>query len=99
MQDSDRHLLIGEMEGRPIGVVRFDLDKNEATISIYLDPTIVGNGVGAHLLSAAELWLIKKCPHVTMIVAKVLADNEASHRLFRGLDYSRRSTTYHKGLK
>src|SRR6185503_4794016 len=35
LADPQRVLLIAESRGRPVGVVRFDLDRNEATISVY----------------------------------------------------------------
>jgi RimJ/RimL family protein N-acetyltransferase len=89
-----RRLLIGEVAGDPLGVVRFDLDGPTAEVSIYLVPGRPGRGAGTALLRAAEAWLRRECPAVTTLVAQVNAGNPASHRLFERCGYVPQSTHY-----
>jgi UDP-2,4-diacetamido-2,4,6-trideoxy-beta-L-altropyranose hydrolase len=94
--DHSRVLLIGEQQGQPVGVVRFDVGDGEAEVSIYRVPTSTERGLGTRLLRAAERWLAARRPEVTRLTAEVLAENERSHRLFRSAGYQERSRIYEK---
>jgi UDP-2,4-diacetamido-2,4,6-trideoxy-beta-L-altropyranose hydrolase len=94
--DANRILLIGERHGRPVGVVRFDLDDTHAEVSIYRVPSPDGRGLGTALLRAAERWLATRRPDVRRLSADVLEGNEPSHRLFRSAGYRTRVRTYEK---
>jgi RimJ/RimL family protein N-acetyltransferase len=96
--DADRVLLIGERDGRPVGVVRFDIRDGDAEVSIYRVPVSTERGLGARLLRAAERWLALRRPDVTRLTAEVLDDNPRSHRLFRAAGYQPRSTIYDKRM-
>jgi UDP-2,4-diacetamido-2,4,6-trideoxy-beta-L-altropyranose hydrolase len=95
-----RHLLVGEREGRPVGVVRFDLAAaaDEAEVSIYLAPGRMGQGDGTALLRAAQAWLRRERPGVVCLQAQVLAGNTASQRLFERCGYGPQSTQYLKRI-
>ena len=95
---SDRLLLIGQREGLPVGVVRFDIRGVEAEVSIYLVPGIQQSGQGRDLLQSAERWFAANRPRVCKIHAHVLEGNERSQRLFLGADYQVESTYYSKRL-
>ena len=91
-----RHLLIIEYpDGRPVGVVRFDVHRedNAARIDIYLVPERRGAGLGAQVLQAAILWL-KENTQVQRIDAEVLSGNHASRRLFEAAGFSLASLAY-----
>lgn len=95
----DRLLLIGQREGFPMGVVRFDIRGEEAEVSIYLVPGIQQwSGQGRDLLRSAERWFAANQPSVRAIRAHVLGGNERSHRLFLGAGYHIESTCYSKRL-
>jgi len=94
--DPARILLIGTNRGVDLGVVRFDLEHNHAEISIYLIPGLEGNGVGGHLLRAAEVWLKINKPHIECVRADVLGDNLRSQVLFKKSGYTVDLTTYVK---
>lgn len=94
----DRLLLIGQRDGLPIGVVRFDMRGDEAEVSIYLVPDINQSGQGRDLLQSAERWLTDNQPGVRKIRAHVLEGNERSQRLFLGAGYQVDSTCYSKRL-
>lgn len=83
LHSASRRLLIASLENEAVGVLRFDFTGNRAEISIYLVPECIGNGLGQHLLNAAESWLKMHHPEVTHLVAKVLADNLRSQKTFK----------------
>lgn len=96
---SDRLLLIGQREDVPVGVVRFDIQRDEAEVSIYLVPDAAKqSGLGRELLQSAERWLKVNRPNVAKLCAHVLGANESSQRLFLGVGYRVESTCYSKRL-
>ena len=95
---SDRLLLIGQREGLPVGVVRFDIRGDEAEVSIYLVPGSSQPGEGHDLLQSAERWFTDNKPSVRRIRAQVLGGNVRSQRLFLGAGYQVDSTSYSKRL-
>ncbi|MEO7157239.1 MAG: UDP-2,4-diacetamido-2,4,6-trideoxy-beta-L-altropyranose hydrolase [Vicinamibacterales bacterium] len=98
LNSQSRHLLIGERDGVPIGVVRFDTRDDAAEISIYLAPGRIGQGEGTALLLAAEEWLRREQPAIPTLQAQVRAGNPASHRLFERCGYEHKSTQYTKRI-
>lgn len=98
LASSDRLLLIGHRKGLPVGVVRFDIQSNEAEVSIYLVPDIKESGLGHDLLQSAEYWFAANRPKINKISAHVLGGNERSGRLFSGAGYQVESTSYVKRL-
>ncbi len=95
----DRLLLIGQRNGVPVGVVRFDIQGDEAEVSIYLVPGgIKQAGQGRDLLQSAERWFAANRAGVCKIRAHVLGGNERSQRLFLGAGYQIESTCYSKRL-
>jgi RimJ/RimL family protein N-acetyltransferase len=99
LSNPDRHLLIGEYEGLPVGVVRFDVSDQDAEISIYLVPGTQPFGRGRSLLQSAERWLALKRPNVGRIRAEVQAGNERSKGLFLGAGYKCEFASYSKKLE
>ena len=96
--DPDRLLLIGQRAGVPLGIVRFDIQNDEAEVSIYLVPGIREWGGGTGLLQSAERWFVANRPGICKIRAHVLSSNERSQRLFLGSGYQVESTSYSKRL-
>lgn len=99
LNNPDRVLLIGQRDGLPVGVVRFDLQGDEAEVSIYLVPGIQRAGQGGYLLRSAERWFAANRPEVQKLRAHVLGGNERSIRLFVGAGYKVESTSYSKRLQ
>lgn len=87
LADPDRPLLIGELEGSAVGVVRFDIQNEAAEVSLYLVQREENSGLGLSLLLYAEKWLRQNRPQVQKINATVLAGNEPSEKLFRRAGY------------
>lgn len=98
LNDPQRHLLIGERDGEPVGVLRFDVADDEAEVSIYLAPDRIGSGDGAALLRAGEEWLRAERPAVQRLNAWVNAGNVASERLFERCGFDRQATQYIKRI-
>ncbi|WP_301102049.1 UDP-2,4-diacetamido-2,4,6-trideoxy-beta-L-altropyranose hydrolase [Propionivibrio sp.] len=96
LSDPSRQLLIGEQNGLPIGVVRFDVQYDEAEVSIYLNPAVRGLGLGRNLLRGAESWFLRDHHDINIFRADVLGTNKRSHRLFTESGYSVESTSYLK---
>jgi UDP-2,4-diacetamido-2,4,6-trideoxy-beta-L-altropyranose hydrolase len=84
---SNNIILIGEINSMPVGVVRFEIEKNKAEVSIYLVPDSGVRGCGFYLLSQAETWLKMHIENVKYLNAKVLQNNEPSNKLFVKLNY------------
>jgi len=99
LANPDRFLLIGERDGRPVGVVRFDLDGEECEVSIYLVPGTHAAGTGRALLGVAERWMVAERPALRCIRARVLAGNRRSHGLFVSSGYQAESTCYSKRIR
>jgi RimJ/RimL family protein N-acetyltransferase len=96
LNDSNRILLIGQHQGSPVGVVRFDIQNDQAEASIYLVPESDNKGRGRDLLQSAESWVAQHDPEIKGINAFVLGDNARSHRLFLSAGYEIKSTSYFK---
>jgi RimJ/RimL family protein N-acetyltransferase len=80
-------ILIGQIKGQDIGVVRFDIRENFADVSIYRVPDSGHHGTGHKLLREAEAWLKLNHPHVVAVHALVLQENQRSKKLFEKSHY------------
>lgn len=99
LDDDARDLLIGEIEGEPFGVVRYDRDRErQAEVSIYLAPEWQGSGLGSALLRAGDAWLRRSRPDVSCIVARIRAGNEPSRRMFERNGYERNGDLWRQDL-
>jgi UDP-2,4-diacetamido-2,4,6-trideoxy-beta-L-altropyranose hydrolase len=88
LRSERRRLLIGECDGRPVGVLRYDLQEPECTVSVYLVPGSEGRGFGPRLLQAGHLWLREHCSRIEAVRAEVLPANKASISAFRAAGYA-----------
>lgn len=98
LSNPDRLLLIGELNEKPIGVVRFDLDEHSAEVSIYLIQENVQKGLGRSLLKSAEEWLKANKKDIYKINANVVEENVISQRFFCHAGYKPVSRSYEKLL-
>lgn len=87
LADANKVIVLGEVRGEIIGVVRFDIADEKADVSIYLVPDGGFEGYGKSLLSSAERWVSKNKPQVKMLSANVLWHNEISKKFFSNLNY------------
>lgn len=101
LNDPDRHLLVGELDGEGVGVVRWDLDREKQTaeVSIYVSPSRLGQGLGPALLRAGERWLRANEPAIHSVRALVRPQNRASRTLFAQDGYEADHLTFIKRLQ
>ncbi len=98
LNNSNVRLFIGSADNEAVGVVRLDMSHDEAEISLYLVPGKQGHGYGGALVESAENWLRSEQPAVSHVVAEVLADNNASNRLFNACGYVMDTMKYRKRI-
>jgi RimJ/RimL family protein N-acetyltransferase len=79
--DPRRTLLIGELDGQKIGMVRFDHGK-EIEVSININPAWRGRGLSHALLTESMTWVRGT------VVAEIRPENLASQRLFENAGFS-----------
>ncbi|MEG3179099.1 UDP-2,4-diacetamido-2,4,6-trideoxy-beta-L-altropyranose hydrolase [Sphingomonas sp. LT1P40] len=91
LDDSTRTLWIGIIGETPVGVIRFDrLNDRSAEVSLYLDPTLHGLGLGRALLLAGEAAAAAGID----VHAEVLEGNIGSAGLFDSTGYRRIDATH-----
>lgn len=89
LNSPERLLLIGRIGSRAVGVIRFDAlpAQHAARVSIYLDPSVLGLGLGPVLLDRGQVALRATWPATARIEADVVPSNAASRRMFLGAGY------------
>jgi UDP-2,4-diacetamido-2,4,6-trideoxy-beta-L-altropyranose hydrolase len=89
LAEDDRHLLIAERRGEPIGMVRFDRlpgDVSGFEVSINVRPDARGGGSGKAVLEAGcRYWMRRQGQ--TPLEAVVHETNSASRRIFEALGF------------
>jgi RimJ/RimL family protein N-acetyltransferase len=98
MADPDCVLLIAELPGAPVGVLRYDLHQDEARVSIFLAPGLEGRGLGPRMLMRGSEWLREHHPRTRRLLAEILDDNERSAHAFACAGYVRDGDLYCKVL-
>lgn len=89
-----RALLIAQLQGTDVGVLRLDFEKSQAIVSVYLDPDFTGISLGSSLLRLGISWLMKNRPEVNAVLAKILPGNEASIRAFEAAGFQLNHLVY-----
>ncbi len=84
LKNPARRILIGEIENRAIGMLRFDRDGDGEVVSINLAPEARGKGLSAALLRAGMAQGAQ-----TPLLAFIRAENTASLRLFVGAGFTK----------
>jgi RimJ/RimL family protein N-acetyltransferase len=79
--DPRSRIYVIEDSDRPVGVLRFDLEDQEATVSLNIAPTFRGRGIGQEALRRG-CALIAEQGAVESLTAHIKPDNAASLRAF-----------------
>ena len=85
MKDSNKHFYIGKLGIDIVGVIRFDKLQNTEhvyTVSINIDPSKRGRGVGKQLLSKGIERFLHDVLDANNIIAEIKKGNSASMRTF-----------------
>ena len=98
LKNPNRQILIADLYGRSAGVLRYDIDKRLAVISIYTVPGIKGHGIGTQIIRTGSNWLRRHFPDVHKIQAKVLPENVVSKKAFVNAGYTEHHITYEEVL-
>lgn len=98
--DENRVLLVAEIDNKIAGVVRYDIDKHEAEISIYLNPEFFGKGISKALLEKGEAYFRnyaeQKEQDIKFLVAQIKGKNKISKKLFESNGYLDKENRYIK---
>ncbi|HEX5375369.1 MAG TPA: GNAT family N-acetyltransferase [Solirubrobacterales bacterium] len=87
LADPHRQLLIGELDDKPVGQVRFDrLGEDRYEISVALAPAVRGQGLSSSLIALAVEKLHESSPGA-MVEAHVRDGNDRSLSAFRGAGF------------
>jgi len=87
-EDPSEHLLIAEIESRPLGQIRFTCKDDEALLSFSLAPDQRGQGLGLHLVRLGIRKLKSEYQQIDRFVGFVKRENLASCEIFRKLGFS-----------
>lgn len=93
LADPRCQILIGFVDGVPVGQVRFDLSDGEATIAIVVAPAERGRGHGASLLREGC-----RAVSASRFVARIRPENTASLRAFAKAGFVRRGVVEEGGV-
>lgn len=94
--DPKRILLLGYLNDKAIGVLRYDLTSPQnVEVSIYLDPAMTSQGMGACLLRSGRNWLKQNHPEINIIIANVMSKNAASLRVFLSAGFQEQYTVFY----
>jgi len=98
LENSNRQILIAELQGRSAGVLRYDIDGRLAVISIYTVPGIKEYGIGTQIIRTGSKWLRCHFHDVYKIQAKVFSENVVSKKAFVNAGYTEHHITYEESL-
>ena len=88
--DECRKIYVGEEEGIPIGVERFDKCDDEEyvyEVSVNISPARRKKGFGKQLLTHGIRKLLKEVENCKFIRAEVKKDNLSSNKLFKSFGF------------
>jgi RimJ/RimL family protein N-acetyltransferase len=88
IRDNDRELLVGVLDSKPIGQVRFDrLEHERWEQSVTVAPSARGRGLGRALIAAGIEWLWATHPDARVVQASVRTHNHRSLRAFEACGF------------
>lgn len=84
LQDKNCLLIIGEVLGNPVGMVRINIlnDSGLGQVSINLNPNFRGRGISRQLLGSSLLFGGKVLDNVSKYCADIHIENVASQKIF-----------------
>jgi RimJ/RimL family protein N-acetyltransferase len=99
LRSQDRHVLIAERRGHPVGTLRFDVTGDCATVSIAVSPANRGVGYGPAILDTGLVWLRTHDRRVKRLRAVVRSENVASEHAFLSAGYARGTDSLERGIE
>ena len=92
-----RFYLALDAHDTPLGVIRFDLYQDNATVSVTIDSQFRTQGYGNQLINLASAKLFRTSD-IAYIDAYIQPDNQASLRAFQKAGFKELGAVTHKGL-
>ncbi|MGB0589267.1 MAG: GNAT family N-acetyltransferase [Myxococcota bacterium] len=92
LRGSETVLYVAELKGQRVGVVRFDVTTNEATISVAIAEFHRGRGLGRRVIAEGTRTTLAT-GDVAHVIALIRPDNIGSVRAFKAAGYVRDSET------
>lgn len=90
IENPDNIFLIIKSGDDFLGQVRFDLEENQATISISISKNFRELGLGSNILEQSLEYLKVNAPHIKIIKAYIKESNQKSVRLFERMGFKAR---------
>ncbi len=94
LENPQRILLIGEAEQQAVGVLRYDMQGDEAMVSVYLVPQQRGRGYAAELLKQGNQWMQENFKEIKRVKAEVLEENQVSRHIFKKAGFTEYFATF-----
>lgn len=95
----DTDIFVLEMDGLPVGQIRFDINDRTATVNYAIDASVRGRGWGAALVKMGiERLSEQRAGRPETVVAHVKTENEPSLRVFARLGFGRADEHPEDGL-
>jgi RimJ/RimL family protein N-acetyltransferase len=93
--------LIGAIDGKNAGTVRFDFnpDRAEGEVGIYLAPEYHGQGLSSSMLEQSIKLAQNRFSGLKKIIAKVLPENNISEKMFTRSGFVKKFIQLEKNLK
>jgi spore coat polysaccharide biosynthesis protein SpsF len=92
MNDSNCYLYIAYLNNIPVGMIRFDVDRNMSVINYLVDKTQRGKGIGTAMVTNGLKTFLNDSSVEGMITATVKILNPASIKIFETLKFEKEST-------
>ncbi len=96
IEDLNTIFLVVETENDFIGQVRFDLDGNDATVSISINKKFRDLGLGRNIIEKSIKYIKLNAPQIKIIKAYIKENNEKSLRLFEKMDFKSKESFWMK---
>jgi len=88
IESPDRRIFVAEdAEGDFVGQIRFDLERGEAVVSVQVDPSKRGHGLGVPLIRAGTQRYLDETPTVNVVHAFIKTTNDVSVAVFSKAGY------------
>jgi len=88
IRSPNRRIFVAEnAKGDFVGQIRFDLEREEAIVSVEIVPSERGGGLGAALIRAGTRRCLDEVPSLAVVHAFIKTSNEASVGAFTKANY------------
>ena len=91
MNDSNCYLYIGYLNDIPVGMIRFDVDRNTSVINYLVDKLQRGKGIGTAMVTNGLNKFLNDSLFKGIITAIVKISNPASSKIFESLKFEKES--------